>query len=47
MDLLAELDLTAQQIITIDRRGGARSQKKIGPWTNLLTEQAIFLIGRG
>lgn len=47
MDLLAELDLTAQQIITIDRRGGARSQKRIGPWTNLLTEQAIFLIGRG
>lgn len=46
MDLLAELDLTAQQIITIDRRGRAHSKNKIGNWTNLLTEQAIFLIGR-
>lgn len=46
MDLLAELDLTAQQIITIDRRGHARSREDIGYWTNLLTEQAIFLIGR-
>ena len=46
MDLLDELDLHAQQIITIDRRGQARSRREIGHWTNLLTEQAIFLIGR-
>jgi len=46
MDLLAELGLNAEQIITIDRRGRARSREDIGHWTNLLTEQAIFLIGR-
>lgn len=46
MYLLAELDLSAQQIVTIDRQGRARSHQKIGHWTNLLTEQAIFLIGR-
>ena len=46
MDLLAELDLTAQKIITIDGCGHARSHSEIGNWTNLLTEQAIFLIGR-
>lgn len=46
MDLLAELDLSVQQIVTIDRNGQARSRKQIGHWTNLLTEQAIFLIGR-
>ena len=46
MDLLDELDLTVQQIVTIDRQYRARTRREIGHWTNLLTEQAIFLIGR-
>lgn len=46
MDLLAELELNAQQIITIERSGHARTREQIGMWTNLLTEQAVFLIGR-
>lgn len=45
-DLLDELELNAQQIITIDRRDQAQSRQQIGMWTNLLTEQAVFLIGR-
>ncbi|MBN43565.1 MAG: methionine biosynthesis protein MetW [Alphaproteobacteria bacterium] len=44
--LLDELNLSVQQIVTIDPNGKAHSRKKIGHWTNLLTEQAIFLIGR-
>ena len=46
MDLLAELELNAQQIITIERSGHARTREQIGMWTNLLTAQAVFLIGR-
>ena len=30
MDLLDELDLTAQQIVTIDRKGHARTRRQIG-----------------
>ena len=46
MDLLDALDLTAQQLVPIDHQGHARTRRQIGHWTNLATEQAIFLIGR-
>ncbi len=45
--LLDELGLAAERTVTINGGGHVNGNARIGPWTNLLTEQAIFLIGRG
>jgi methionine biosynthesis protein MetW len=45
-DLLAEMGLTIQQIVTINGRGKTDTRSRIGYWTNLLTEQAVFVISR-
>ncbi len=45
--LLDELGLVTQRIVTIDGNGKAGTRGRIGYWTNLLTEQAVFLVSRG
>ncbi|MBO6784947.1 MAG: methionine biosynthesis protein MetW, partial [Alphaproteobacteria bacterium] len=45
--LLDELGLATERIVTIDGKGNAGTRSRIGYWTNLLTEQAVFLISRG
>ena len=45
--LLQELGVAAERTVTINGNGRVNGDARIGPWTNLLTEQAIFLIGRG
>ncbi|MEH6755002.1 MAG: methionine biosynthesis protein MetW [Alphaproteobacteria bacterium] len=45
-DLLAEQGLTIERVVTIDGNGKTRTRSKIGYWTNLLTEQAVFVISR-
>jgi methionine biosynthesis protein MetW len=47
MELLDELGVAAEQIVTVDGSGQPKSRSHIGFWSNLLTEQAIFLIHRG
>ncbi|MDE0780159.1 MAG: methionine biosynthesis protein MetW [Alphaproteobacteria bacterium] len=45
-DLLAALGLKTERIITIDVKGKANTRGRIGHWSNLLTEQAVFVITR-
>jgi methionine biosynthesis protein MetW len=45
-DLLAEQGLTIERIVTIDGNGKTDTRSRIGTWTNLLTEQAVFVISR-
>lgn len=45
-DLLEELGLKTEQIVTINGSGRANKRGRIGHWSNLLTEQAVFTITR-
>lgn len=45
-DLLAEMGFVTEHIVTIDGQGKTGTRTHIGPWTNLLTEQAVFVISR-
>ena len=45
-ELLATLNLKTERIVTISGGGNVSSRARIGPWTNLLTEQAVFVISR-
>jgi methionine biosynthesis protein MetW len=45
-ELLAMLNLKTERIVTISGGGNVNSGARIGPWTNLLTEQAVFVISR-
>lgn len=45
-ELLAELGLKTERIVTIDGNGKANTRGRIGHWSNLLTEQAVFVITR-
>ena len=45
-NLLAALDLTTERIVTINGNGKTGTRTRIGHWTNLLTEQAVFVISR-
>ncbi|MFB0922758.1 MAG: methionine biosynthesis protein MetW [Alphaproteobacteria bacterium] len=45
-ELLATLNLKTERIVTISGGGNVNSGARIGPWTNLLTEQAVFVISR-
>jgi len=45
--LLDEMGLATEKIVTIDGPGNVATREHIGPWSNLLTEQAVFLISRG
>ncbi|MGY8957848.1 MAG: methionine biosynthesis protein MetW [Alphaproteobacteria bacterium] len=45
-ELLATLNLKTERIVTISGGGNVSSRARIGLWTNLLTEQAVFVISR-
>lgn len=45
-DLLSEQGLTIERIVTIDSNGKVGTRSRIGTCTNLLTEQAVFVISR-
>lgn len=45
-DLLSAQGLTIERIVTIDGKGKTGTRSRVGYWTNLLTEQAVFVISR-
>lgn len=47
VDLADEMGFVIDQIVSIDHAGRATPRKSVGRWTNLLAEEAIYLLSRG
>lgn len=45
-ELIDEMGFEPESIITVDDRGRTRIRSRIGRWTNLLAEQAVYLLAR-